>query len=150
MKKVILTLSLLLAAVVLISCGGSRGNPKEFLAEKSTHISKKTPIYLISEKEDLGLGECIIYDLFNKGYKIEPKSSIDDPSIDPNGVVLRYTFHKRFSSGSFHVIFTGVNIQIFYPKNNLVGNYNWLRKYNKANSTEAIAEEFAVHLESMQ
>jgi len=150
MKKVILTLSLLLAAVVLISCGGSRGNPKEFLAEKSTHISKKTPIYLISEKEDLGLGECIIYDLFNKGYKIEPKSSIDDPSIDPNGVTLRYTFHKRFSSGSFHVIFTGVNIQIFYPKNNLVGNYNWLRKYNKANSTEAIAEEFAVHLESMQ
>lgn len=150
MKKVILTLSLLLAAVVLISCGGSRGNPKEFLAEKSTHISKKTPIYLISEKEDLGLGECIIDDLFNKGYKVEPKSSIDDPSIDPNGVTLRYTFHKRFSSVSFHVIFTGINIQIFYPKNNLVGNYNWLRKYNKANNIEAIAEEFATHLESMQ
>ena len=150
MKKVILTLSLLLAAVVLISCGGSRGNPKEFLGEKSTHISKKTPIYLISQKEDLGLGECIIYDLFNKGYKIEPKSSIDDPSIDPNGVTLRYTFHKSFSSGSFHMIFTGVNIQIFYPKNNLVGNYNWRRKYNKARDTEAIAEEFAAHLESMQ
>jgi len=150
MKKVILTLSLLLATVIFTACGGSRGNPKEFLAEKSTHIRKKTPIYLISQKEDLGLGECIIYDLFNKGYKIEPKSSIDDPSIDPNGVTLRYTFHKSFSSGSFHMIFTGVNIQIFYPKNNLVGNYNWRRKYNKARDTEAIAEEFAAHLESMQ